>query len=224
VRRAALGLLLALLVAGCGRGGGSNGEESKSANQIATDAQNAARSAKAVHVYGKIVLRGTPLLLDLHLVRKVGAVGEMGLKGGTVRLARVGSKIYMNGDSTFWAAYGGPAAGRLYANRWLQIPTSSSQITPFVRLTEIDQLFGDTIGAHGKIEKNGTTTYRGRKVVALKESGGSGGTLYIAASGKPYPVAILSPNAGAQGSVSFDGWNRPVPISTPKGAGKLPTG
>jgi hypothetical protein len=48
--------------------------------------------------------------------------------------------------------------------------------------------------------------------------------VYIAASGKPYPVAILSPNWGAQGSVSFDEWNKPVPISAPKGAGNLPTG
>jgi hypothetical protein len=202
VRHASLVLLFAVLVAGCGGGGsGSKGEQSKSADEIVADAQKAAKSAKAVHVSGKIVLRGTPLLLDLHLVRNVGAVGEMGLKGGTVRLVRVGPKVYMNGNDAFWA-----------------VPTSSSQITPFVRLTDIDQLFGGTISSHDKIEKAGTTTYKGRKVIALKEQASSGGTLYIAASGAPYPVAIVSPNAGSEGSVGFDQWNKTVAISAPKGA------
>jgi hypothetical protein len=220
VRRASLLLLFVLLVAGCGGGGSSSkSEQSKSADEIVSDAQKAAKSAKAVHVSGKIFLRGTPLVLDLHLVRDVGAVGTMGLKGGTVRLVRVGPKVYMNGNSAFWAAYGGPAVARLYSNRWLTVPTSSSQITPFVRLTDIDQLFGGTIGAHGKIEKDGTTTYKGQKVIALKEQGSSGGTLYIAASGTPYPVAIVSPNAGSEGSVGFDQWNKSVAITAPKSAG-----
>jgi hypothetical protein len=223
MRRALLILLFALLVAGCGGGTSSSNEKSKSADQIASDAQDAAKSAKAVHVSGNIVMRGVPLLLDLHLVRNVGATGTMGLKGGTVKLVRVGPKVYMNGNNAFWAAYGGPAATQLYANRWLAIPTSSSQIAPFVRLTDIDQLFGGTLGSHGSIEKDGTATYKGQDVIVLKESGRSGGSLYIAASGKPYPVAIVSPNAGAEGSVGFDQWNKTVPISAPKGAGTLPT-
>jgi hypothetical protein len=220
VRRAALLLVVvALLVAGCGGGGSSSkAEESKSADQIASDAQDAAKSAKSVHVHGKIVLRGVPLQLDLHLVRNVGAVGQMGLKGGTVRLVRVDSKVYMNGNEAFWAAYGGPAAARLYSNRWLTVPSGSSQVAPFVRLTDIDQLFGGTIGGHGKIEKGGTTTYNGNQVIALKEQASSGGTLYVAATGTPYPVAILSPNAGSEGSVAFDRWDKPVAISAPKGA------
>jgi hypothetical protein len=223
MRRAVLVLLLALLVAGCAGGGSSSkGEESKSADQIASDAQDAAKSAKAVHVSGKIVLRGTPLLLDLHLVRDVGAVGRMGLKGGTVMLVRLGSKVYMNGNDAFWAAYGGPTVAKLYSNRWLQVPTSSSQIAPFVRLTDIDQLFGGTIGSHGTIDKGGTTTYKGQKVIVLKEQGRSGGSLYIAASGTPYPVAIVSPNAGAEGSVGFDQWNKAVPINAPKGTSIAP--
>ena len=218
MRRVSLVLLFALLVSGCGGGGNSSkDEQSKSAGEIVSDAQKAATSAKAVHVSGTIFLRGTPLALDLHLVRDVGAVGTMGLKGGTVQLVRVGPKVYMNGNDAFWAAYGGPAVARLYSNRWLTVPTSSTQITPFVRLTDIDQLFGGTIGSHGKIEKGGTTTYKGRKVIALKEQGASGGTLYIAASGTPYPVAILSPNAGSEGSVGFDQWNKAVAISPPKG-------
>jgi hypothetical protein len=223
VRRAALFLVPAVLVAGCG-GGSSSSEQSKPAERIATDAQKAARSAGAVHVSGSIVERGARLSLDLHLVRNTGAVGRMGLKGGTIKLVRVGSKVYMNGNTAFWAAYGGPAAAQLYANRWLTIPTSSAQIAPFVALTDIDKLFGGAVGSHGKIEKDGTITYRGHKVIVLKEAGGAGGTLYVAASGTPYPLALLGPGAGAQGTLAFDQWNRKVPISAPKGTDTLPSG
>ncbi len=211
-------------MAGCGGNGGSKDELSKSADAIAADSQKAARSADAVNVFGTIVQRGKPLLLDLHLVRNVGAVGRMGLGGGTVRLVRVGSKVYMNGNTAFWGAYAGPTAAQIYANKWLRIPTSSTQIAPFVRLTDIDQLFGGTIGAHGKIEKGGTKTYRNKTVIVLKEAGSSGGSLYVATSGKPYPVAIVSPNGGQEGAIVFDQWNRRVSISAPKRAGALPGG
>jgi hypothetical protein len=42
-RRLALALLFALLVAGCGGGSSSNGEQSRSADKIASDAQGATR-------------------------------------------------------------------------------------------------------------------------------------------------------------------------------------
>ena len=217
MRRAAVLVFVGLVLAGCG--GSSGKEQSKSADQIAKDARQAARSATAVHVFGSVVERGRPLTLDLHLVRNRGAVGQMGLGGGTMKLVRVGARVYMNGDARFWVAYGGPQVARVYSGRWLRIPTSATQVAPFVRLTEIDQLFGGAVGAHGAIGKDGTKNYRGQTVIVLKEFGSSGGSLYVAATGKPYPVAIVSPNNGKEGTVSFDQWNKRVAIGVPKGVG-----
>ena len=44
------------------------------------------------------------------------------------------------------------------------------------------------------------------------------GTLYIAATGSPYPVAIVNSGPRAPGTVAFDDWNKTVSISAPKGA------
>jgi hypothetical protein len=44
-----------------------------------------------------------------------------------------------------------------------------------------------------------------------------GGTLYIATTGKPYPVQITKTGGGG-GAVSFQGWNRPVTIIAPANA------
>jgi hypothetical protein len=57
--------------------------------------------------------------------------------------------------------------------------------------------------------------YKGRKVVAIEDTSRHG-RLYVAATGKPYPVAI-SGGAG-QGTVTFDRWDTSVSIRAPKGA------
>jgi hypothetical protein len=57
--------------------------------------------------------------------------------------------------------------------------------------------------------------YKGRKVVAIEDTSRHG-RLYVAATGKPYPVAI-SGGAG-QGTVTFDRWDKSVSIRAPKGA------
>jgi len=44
-----------------------------------------------------------------------------------------------------------------------------------------------------------------------------GGTLYIATTGKPYPVQITKAGGGG-GAVSFQGWNQPVTIVAPANA------
>ena len=40
----------------------------------------------------------------------------------------------------------------------------------------------------------------------------------VAATGTPYPIAIVAPNNGKNGSIAFDEWNKTVSISAPKGA------
>jgi hypothetical protein len=60
-------------------------------------------------------------------------------------------------------------------------------------------------------------TYKGRQVVALR-SPGDGSKLYVAATGKPYPVAIVGNKKGRSGAVTFDDWNKPVSLSAPSDA------
>ena len=44
-----------------------------------------------------------------------------------------------------------------------------------------------------------------------------GGTLYVATSGKPYPVKLAKGGAGG-GTLTFDRWNQPVSITPPANA------
>ena len=41
------------------------------------------------------------------------------------------------------------------------------------------------------------------------------GTLYVAATGKPYPVSVAK---GSSGSITFDSWNAAVTLNAPPNA------
>ncbi len=70
---------------------------------------------------------------------------------------------------------------------------------------------------HGKLVNNGETTYEGQKVVAIRDTSDDS-KLYVAATGKPYPVALVGGQEERAGTVTFDGWNKPVSLSAPSDA------
>jgi hypothetical protein len=216
VRRATLLLLVALAIAGCGGGSSSRG---KSAEKLANDAQQAAETARAVHISGSFPQPlGGNLVVDMRLVRNVGAKGQFRLSGGKVDLVRVGQDVYLKANAPFWLAISGDAAAKALKDRWIRVPPGQKGLQPIIGFTDLDQLIAGTIGARGEVSEKGTKDYKSREVIVIDDSGGSGGTFYIAASGKPYPVAILSPNNGEKGTLDFGDWNKTVAIAAPKGA------
>jgi hypothetical protein len=220
VRTGALALLLAsaLLVAGCGSSGAkSNGEAQKTAQQVATDAINAAVAASGVHVAGSIISSGTPLTLDIRIVKGVGGSGQMSEQGLAFSLIRVGDKAYIKGSDAFYKKFAGAAVATLLHDKWLEGSATTGSLASLTALTDISKLFNGILGSHGTLTNEGATTYKGQKVVAVKDAS-KGGTLYVAATGTPYPVALVSPSASKQGSLTFSDWNKTVSITAPKGA------
>ena len=217
-------LLVALLfVAGCGGGGGggsnnqSSGEATKSANQVVKDAVDAAEAASSVHVAGQIVDSGEKIGLDLTLVRDRGATGTATLRGAKVDVVLVGGSGYLRAGSDFWkqvphARFVAP----LLADKWLKIPADNAQFGAFVDLGNDKKLF-DKLKVHGKLKNQGATTYKGQSVVAIYDPK-EHTTLYVAAAGTPYPVAIVKTQQPKAGALNFDGWNKSVTLSAPKGA------
>ena len=109
-----------------------------------------------------------------------------------------------------------PAAGSRH-------PRPSSSLAGYARLTDINQFFNGA-ASRGTLEKKGTTTYNGQKVIAIVDNTKNGGTYYVAASGKPYPVAILGGTGSKAGAIRFSDWNQRVSVTAPKGAIPLPLG
>ena len=203
-----------MLVAGCG--GSSGGEAQKSPTQILTDTRTAAQSATSVHYAGSIDENGTKLQLDLTLVAGKGGKGTITIGGHRIDIVRVGQKVYFKGDEAFWRQYAGAAAAKLVAGKWISAPSASGSFASFTPLTDIGKLFG-LLKTKGTIKKGAQSTVDGQKVIAITSSEPGTGTIYVATSGKPYPVELAGPSSSS-GSLHFDGWNGTVTLVAPSGA------
>ena len=213
-RRFALLALAALAVAGCGGGSSSNGEAKKTAAQVVADAKKAALAARSVHVTGAGSDNGQPLKLDL-TIGKNGAKGHLQESGASFDVIRVGDTVYVRGDDAFLKKFGGTAAATLFHNRWLKGPITDTQLGALAPLTDLEQFFAGVLDQHGVVQNKGETTRKGAKVVEIRDTT-QGGSLFVAATGDPYPVALAG--GGQQGDVEFTDWNADAEIAAPAGA------
>ena len=129
------GLVAAVaLLAGCGGGGSSsNGVASKSATDIVAAAKTAATGASAVHISGAIVSGGTPIALDLTIVRGKGGTGHMSENGVGFDIVRVGDKVYIRGTDAFYKAFAGAAVAALLHGKWLEGSATTGQLGESLR-------------------------------------------------------------------------------------------
>jgi hypothetical protein len=206
-------IFLVTVTAGCGGGSSTNGVESKSATEIVEAAQKAAESAKSVRVHGSIASAGRQLSLDLEILQGKGAKGTIAEGPLSFQLIRVGESIYIKGSEAFYSHFAGSEAAKLLQGKWLQAPANSSEFQTLGSLTDMHSLIDAVLGTHGNLEKGGNSTISGQKVVAVKDIA-KGGTLYVATTGKPYPIQIAS-SGGGGGAVNFEDWDASVSISPP---------
>jgi hypothetical protein len=66
------------------------------------------------------------------------------------------------------------------------------------------------------VAKSGTATVNGKRAVVLT-SPSKGGTLFVARTGRPYPIQITKQGANG-GSIFFDRWDQPVALTAPADA------
>jgi len=214
-RPALLVLALVAVLAGCGGSGKKgNGEADKTVLQIVADTRAAVLSATSVHVSGSGLSSGSPLALDLRLVAGKGGKGRVTANGITFDMVRIGPTAYFKAGPKFWQGFGGTTASALLANRWLKAPSATGKLAAFTPLTDIRKLFTALLDVHGNLEKTGESTIDGVEVIGVRDKT-RGGTLYVATTGTPYPVAL---RRTGNGGISFDRWNEPVTLKAPSGA------
>jgi hypothetical protein len=216
--------LTAALLAGCGGHGKSaatsNGEASKPAGRVLADTEAAARSAASAHVSGNIAASGMSITLDLDLARGKfgdGAKGSMSINGLQFDLVRIGDLAYIRGSDAFYKHYAGAAFAQLLHGKWVKVSIVQGRFRPLAPVTSLRLLFAEVGAHHGKLVNAGKTTYKGQQVVAIRDTSDQS-KLYVAATGKPYPVAIVGGQKGQSGSIAFDDWNKSVSLSAPKDA------
>lgn len=208
IRPVVLSLLAAGVVSACG--GSGNGLASKSPDAIVREADNAIAHASSVHVAGSISNNSVPLTLDLNLVAGKGGTGSLSEGGLTFRVITVGSSVYIQGTPAFWSHFAGQTVARKLDGQWLRA-SATGQFASIAALTNQELLFGKVLLSHGRLKNVGTRTVNGREVVGVRDTS-AGGTLYVAATGHPYPVELIK---GGSGRIVFDRINQPVALRPP---------
>jgi hypothetical protein len=189
----------------CG-GSSGNGVASKSANQILAASKAAAASATSVH----LATTTGEVVLDVNLSR-TGATGRLTLSGKTLEITRVGNTIYLKANPTVYKALG--ITAKVPSNAWLK--ASASQAGQLAAFTEMSGETTRLLNLEGPLTKGPTTTVNGQKVVELKQAKKIyTRSLYVATTGKPYPIEILL-RGQVTGKTTFSDWNKPVTPTAP---------
>jgi len=211
-------VLMAVLLSGCGSSKTAepaNDEASKPAAQVLTDAKSAATQASSAHVKGSIKSSGTPITIDLSTAGDKGAKGSMSTNGLSFDLVRIGDTIYIRGSDAFLKHFAG-AAAQLLHGKWLKASATRGRLRSLAPLTSLAALFGGITTHHGRLVNDGKTAYKGQPVVAIRDTSDNS-KLYVAATGKPYPVALVG-SKKQPGTITFGDWNKSVSLSAPSDA------
>jgi hypothetical protein len=201
---------------GCGTTSKTNGVAAKQPSEALAAAKAAADAASSVHVSGSAVSAGSPITLDLDLVAGEGGRGEVSEDGLSLELIHVGDTVYIKGSPAFYQRVGGPAAAQLLQGRWLKAPATVGSFASLASLTDLRQLVDTTLAIRGTPARAGSATIGGQKAIGITNAA-RGGTLYIATTGPPYPVAASEDAAGG-GRIVLDRWNGPVSLAAPTNA------
>ncbi len=204
-------------LAGCGGSSSGNGVASKSPSAIIAAARTAADGASTVHVSGSTVTAGTPITLDLSLVAGKGGRGQIAENGLSFELIELAGTIYIKGSSAFYKHFAGTAAARLLQGKWLKAPATNASFAGLSSLIELHKLLDAALASSDKtLVSTGTRTVQGQAVVGVKDTAQSE-TIYVATTGKPFPVAATKSGTGG-GTIAFAEWDKPVTLTAPANA------
>ena len=189
------------------------GEAAKTPAQILAGAERAVATASSVRLVAVGTSGGKPLRLDLELVAGRGGEGSVTDGGYTFRIIRLGTHAYFEAGAAFWRKFAGSLGPQLFQGRWIEASATSGQLASFTPLTSMRTFINGALSSHGKLAVGKTTTIGGRPALRLIDTT-QGGSLYLAASGTPYPLEITAKGGG--GTIRFESWNERFSTTPPK--------
>ncbi|MER5640549.1 hypothetical protein ABT095_26820 [Kitasatospora sp. NPDC002227] len=216
-------VLLALLVAGCGSGGGGstaptsaqpsgNGVESLGAKDIVARSVQTLKDGRSAHLTGQTSSDGQTVTMDLAMDTTGNCAGTVSQTDqGTFKLVKLGKQVWVKPDAAFWQTHGGPATAQLVGDKYLKTSSDNPDFAQLASVCDLNTL-ADSIGSVDTVTTGGRTTVNGTDAVALNGTkGADSGTVYVAVTGKPYPLRIEK----SGGKLDFKDFGTPVPTTTP---------
>jgi hypothetical protein len=194
-------------------GGSSNTASLTTPTQILAATKKAVDAATSVHLVATGTSSGSPIAFNLKLVAGRGGEGTVTENGLTFQIVRIGTKAYFEAGTAFWKKFAGSVGPQLFDGKWIEASATSGQLASLTPFTSLRAFISSVLDTHGTLKVGKSATIDGRPAIALTDTT-KGGTLYVAATGKPYPLEI-TPSKGA-GTVKFESWDQPFSLTAPK--------
>jgi hypothetical protein len=233
---AVLALVPLTVGVGCGSDSndGSNGMESKPPEEVLKETAKALRRAKSFHAEAteassSIVKADIGLPKELRLALKE--------KDSSASIIVADGSFYMKGNAAWWKEVEAGRDADALAGRWFKVPFALAK--ELTQVLDPKTLSRCLVTEHGTLTRGGTTTVDGQRAIVIIDKGdrpGSApGKLYVAATGEPLPLRIVTtgkqrpgghkdPECGddtpaeAGDTVVFSDYNDPLDISAPPAA------
>jgi hypothetical protein len=183
------------------------GEAAKSPAEILRDATTAMTSAPVVLVTGTVQSKDGRTSLKIASGHGTGG-GVMFLDGQEFDIVVAAPNVYVKGTAAAWATVSGnPAAGAVLGGRWVQSTTDDKDFSGLASLADLSGLSQSMLTVSGTLTKGPVTDFQGRKAIPLHDDGAEPGTLYVAATGTPYPLGLVR-TTGEPGQVVFSHYGK----------------
>ena len=193
---------------------------SLSAEQILAKAKAAIKAADSVRLKGGGSSSGQSFQVDMRYSSDGKAIGTVSNAGRTVELRRVGQVVYLKADAAFWSSTAGAQAAKVLGGKYLKAPLTDQRVASLAAFTEKDAFVDEALKGSGTLSKGGTKDVRGTPTIGVvSKQADSGGTLYVATTGQPYPLQLV-PSAGGtdRGSLDFLDYGKPITVAVPPAA------
>jgi hypothetical protein len=223
LRLAALAAIAGGLAA-CGSSG--NGVASKTGPQILQAAAAALKSSKSFYASGSGTSGSQTLTLALHIFSNGDFNGTITDSGQKLNVVVVSPSAYIEATVAYWESNNVPASfAKTLENKYVKVPLAKMGFDSLTYSTLAKQIVDP---GPGKVVTGSTSTFAGQSVVAVNYIGtgknkGQSGTLYVATSGKAYPVQFRN-FGGSGGTVTISDWNAASPPVPPTNVVNSPTG
>ncbi|MYR97920.1 MULTISPECIES: hypothetical protein [unclassified Streptomyces] len=226
-RAAAGAAAVALTVTGGAVAQADDDIASLTAEQIADRSRDALLGVSSLHLSARGSLDGSGdrMSVDLTLDREGNCAGgvDMG-EDGSVEIVKRADDVWLKPDKAFWETHvpiGGSTFDAILDGRYMKAKADDPRLLTVTETCDLDtfrELIKDNPDAteRGALTKGRETEVNGAPVIPVTRTQGEERvTVYVATEGEPYPVRITVRGADEEGSVSFSGFDRPVPARTP---------
>ena len=183
--------------------------DSLTAPQIVTEAQRALSQARSVHITGEYRDAGKPVKIDITIAAGDKATGTVTTDGVKVELRRIGGTLYVRGDDKFLSALGPQAQAA--KGKWLVGPIAQAD-RGLANLTDLGRFAGTLSPGKGTLTKEDVRKLAGQDAVSVRSS--TGARLWVADTGKPYPLRVERIGDVA-GFLDYGDYDAPVTVTAP---------